>query len=90
MMTNATTTSSSSTVTSGAAIPTKQEVLKDLVKNPVVKAKLVFLLASFVSLVLSVSLWFTGHELQGIFVGIWVPSILSAGSLILGGTSPAP
>ena len=32
----------------------------------------------FLSFVYSVSLWFTGNKLEGIFVGIWVPSILSA------------
>jgi hypothetical protein len=32
---------------------------------------------AFISFLFSVSLWFTGHELEGIFVGIWVPSILS-------------
>ena len=31
------------------------------------------------------TLWFNGHENQGIFVGLWVPSILSCGSLLLGG-----
>ena len=41
------------------------------------------LLAAGVSFVLSVSLWFTGHELQGIFVGLWVPSILGLGSIVL-------
>jgi hypothetical protein len=51
--------------------------------GPLFKVKLAFLLASFVSFVLSVSLWFTDHELQGIFVGIWVPSILSLGALLL-------
>ncbi len=35
--------------------------------------------AAFMSFVLSVSLWFTGHEAQGAFVGLWVPSILSFG-----------
>jgi hypothetical protein len=51
--------------------------------GPLFKVKLVFLLASFVSFVLSVSLWFTDHQMQGIFVGIWVPSILSLGALLL-------
>jgi hypothetical protein len=41
------------------------------------------LLAAFVSFVLSVSLWFSGHHDQGIFVGLWVPSILSLGGLVL-------
>lgn len=39
------------------------------------------LLGAFVSFVLSVSLWFTGHHDQGVFVGLWVPSILALGSL---------
>ena len=32
---------------------------------------------SFLSFLYSVSLWFSGHKLEGIFVGIWVPSILA-------------
>ena len=36
------------------------------------------LTAAFLSFLLSVSLWFSGNKLEGIFVGIWVPSILSA------------
>ena len=32
---------------------------------------------AFLSFLLSVTLWFTGNQLEGIFVGIWVPSILS-------------
>jgi hypothetical protein len=39
------------------------------------------LLGAFVSFVLSVTLWFTGHHDQGIFVGLWVPSILGLGGL---------
>jgi hypothetical protein len=39
------------------------------------------LLGAFVSFILSVSLWFTGHHDQGIFVGLWVPSILALGGL---------
>ncbi len=46
-------------------------------------AKLLLLLAATASFVLSVSLWFSGHELQGIFVGLWVPSILSLGAIVL-------
>lgn len=41
------------------------------------------LLAAFLSFILSVSLWFAGNEPEGIFVGIWVPSILSLGATIL-------
>ena len=32
---------------------------------------------SFLSFLYSVSLWFSGYLLEGIFVGIWVPSILA-------------
>ena len=34
-------------------------------------------LLAFISFVLSVSLWFSGQKEEGMFVGIWVPSILS-------------
>ena len=47
--------------------------------------KMLFLVAAGVSFLLSVSLWFAGHRDQGIFVGLWVPSILSLGALILAG-----
>ena len=32
---------------------------------------------AFLSFLYSVSLWFTGNKLEGIFVSIWVPSILA-------------
>jgi hypothetical protein len=44
------------------------------------------LLGAFVSFVLSVSLWFSGHHDQGIFVGLWVPSILALSGLSSGGS----
>jgi hypothetical protein len=47
------------------------------------RARLLLLTAAGVSFLLSVSLWFSGHELQGIFVGLWVPSILALGSLVM-------
>jgi hypothetical protein len=47
------------------------------------QARMLLLAAAGISFVLSVSLWFLGHELQGIFVGLWVPSILSLGSIVL-------
>ena len=47
------------------------------------RPKLFFMLAGFISFLLSVSLWFSGNEMQGIFVGIWVPSIHSLGTLVL-------
>lgn len=45
--------------------------------------RLLLLSAAAVSFVFSVSLWFAGNELQGIFVGLWVPSILALGSLVI-------
>jgi hypothetical protein len=47
------------------------------------RAQLLILLAAGISFVLSVTLWFGGNELQGIFVGLWVPSILSLGAVVL-------
>ena len=35
------------------------------------------IILSFLSFLYSVSLWFSGYQLEGIFVGIWVPSILA-------------
>ena len=39
--------------------------------------------AAFVSFLLSIALWFTGSREQGAFVGLWVPSILSFGTVAL-------
>ena len=50
-------------------------------------AKGSILVAAFLSFLLSVYLWFTGSESQGIFVGIWVPSILSFGALVFAGSN---
>ena len=47
------------------------------------RASLAILAAAFASFVLSVTLWFTGSHDQGIFVGLWVPSILSFGAVAL-------
>lgn len=47
------------------------------------RASLVILGGAFAAFVLSVTLWFTGSHEQGIFVGLWVPSILSFGAVAL-------
>jgi hypothetical protein len=47
------------------------------------RARILLLTAAAISFLLSVSLWFAGHELQGIFVGLWVPSILSLGAIVM-------
>ena len=46
------------------------------------KAKLLFVAAAGISFLFSVSLWFSGHREEGLFVGLWVPSILSLGALL--------
>lgn len=35
------------------------------------------IILAFISFLFSVFLWFSGDKLAGIFVGIWVPSILA-------------
>ena len=52
------------------------------------KIKLLVILAAFLSFLLSVYLWFSGQKSEGLFVGIWVPSILSFGTLWLMGRMP--
>ena len=39
-----------------------------------------FLVAALVSFFLSIGLWFSGSRDEGIYVGLWVPSILAAGA----------
>jgi hypothetical protein len=38
-----------------------------------------FLVAALGSFLLSIGLWFTDNREEGVFVGLWVPSILAAG-----------
>ncbi len=52
--------------------------------NKIQMAKLGFVIAAGASFLFSVYLWFSGSKQEGVFVGIWVPSILSFGTLILG------
>ncbi|QEG37588.1 hypothetical protein Pr1d_49340 [Bythopirellula goksoeyrii] len=52
-------------------------------------AKIGFVVAAAASFLFSVYLWFTGSREEGLFVGIWVPSILSFGALMLSGKSHA-
>lgn len=47
-------------------------------------AKLGYIVAAGASFLFSISLWFTGNKQEGMFVGLWVPSILSFGTLVLG------
>ena len=50
-------------------------------------AKIGFIVAAAASFLFSVYLWFSGSREEGLFVGIWVPSILSFGALLLSGKS---
>jgi len=53
--------------------------------------KVTLLVAAFASFLLSVTLYFQADDgdlsarLNGVYVGIWVPSILALGALILSG-----
>lgn len=42
----------------------------------------VLLAAAFISFLFSVYLWFSGLRDEGVFVGIWVPSILAFGGYL--------
>jgi hypothetical protein len=45
-------------------------------------ARGLFLTAALLSFGLSVALFFSGKESEGIFVGLWVPSILALGAFL--------
>ncbi len=62
---------------------------RELSPKAMSRARLLFILAAFVSFLFSIALWFTGARQEAIFVGIWVPSILSFGSLLLSGGRPS-
>jgi hypothetical protein len=60
--------------------------MKSLIANipPSLRARLPFLAAGFLSFLFSVYLYFVlEEESAGIFVGLWVPSIHSLGTLII-------
>ena len=46
----------------------------------------VLLTAAFLSFLFSVYLWFSGQRDEGVFVGIWVPSILAFGGYVKAAT----
>lgn len=46
----------------------------------------ILLAAAFLSFLFSVYLWFTGQRDEGVFVGIWVPSILAFGGYLRAAT----
>jgi hypothetical protein len=62
-----------------------EKVSSRVLDRPEASARALILFAALISFVLSVALFFGGDESQGIFVGLWVPSILSLGNLVLRG-----
>jgi hypothetical protein len=46
------------------------------------RARALFLIAALLSFAASVVLYFGGDEVEGIFVGLWVPSILALGTFL--------
>ncbi|HSD22914.1 MAG TPA: hypothetical protein VLB79_01165 [Solirubrobacterales bacterium] len=52
-------------------------------------ARGLFLTAALLSFGLSVVLYFTGEHTDGIFVGLWVPSILALGAFLAPRRLPA-
>ncbi len=48
-------------------------------------AKIGFIVAAGASFLFSVYLWFSGSKEEGVFVGLWVPSILAFGALLMAG-----
>ena len=60
----------------------QQRVPELVMTRPEMSARALILVGALVSFVLSVGLWFGGNEQQGIFVGLWVPSILSLGAFV--------
>jgi hypothetical protein len=46
-------------------------------------SKLLFIVAAGLSFLLSIYLWFvSGNKEQGMYVGLWVPSILALGAML--------
>lgn len=54
------------------------------------RAIALIVIAAFISFVLSVTLWFSDRKDDGLFVGLWVPSILAFGALVLVALNTGP
>jgi hypothetical protein len=57
-------------------------VVKDSEEMMFRRSDYFLLLGALSSFLLSVSLWFFGERDAGLFVGLWVPSILSFGAYV--------
>ena len=51
-------------------------------KSGLDQATMLILLAAYISMVFSIYLWFFQDPQSGIFVGVWVPSILALGAIL--------
>ena len=77
-----------STAQHGASSPSTSSTIngaRAMAASKLRTAKALFVLAAGVSFLFSVYLWFLVDREQGLFVGIWVPSILALGALLLSG-----
>jgi hypothetical protein len=51
----------------------------------IIRSKIPIMIAAGLSFLLSIYLWFSGSKEEGIFVGMWVPTILSLGAFVFAG-----
>jgi hypothetical protein len=70
--------------------PTKENAMKLDHRRRTLAARGLFLAAALLSFGLSVVLYFTGEHTDGIFVGLWVPSILALGAFLAPRRVPGP
>lgn len=70
--------------------PTSTRSLRGIASkiDPFHRTKFIFMIAAFLSFLLSVTLWFFVDRELGLFVGLWVPAIHSLGTLVLTGERP--
>ena len=67
----------------GSAVRSRATGSAPKVEGPTSRHRLgvtLFLVAALASFLLSIGLWFAGNRQEGVFVGLWVPSILAAGA----------
>ena len=69
---------------SPSAVAAKRPRINVDVVPGVSRSQAFFLAAAGISFFLSIGLFFSGDRERGMYVGLWVPSILSCGALLLG------
>ena len=57
--------------------------MSDSQQKEIQRARMLVLVGAGLSFLFSVGLWFYGMRDEGLFVGLWVPSILGLGNLVL-------